>query len=201
MQHLEKKYIFLKNKGFTLLETIFAIVIFSLALVSLMAVASRGITTINSAREEMIASYLNQEAVEIIRWWRDNEKLTTPPGTPILMPGQVLGNMSGGPLAFCGPLQPTPVVCSISTVPSIYIYPQFATCLGSCPPLYENNGSYHTNPIFGGTRTPFTREVYLTLDPTGGMGGMGQLDIKSVVRWESRGVKRSVSLHTSIKDW
>ena len=82
-------------KGFTLIETLFAIVIFSLALVSLMAVVSQGIVTTKNSTNEMTAAYLNQEALEALRWWRDTERArvvaATAPGVSaaLVMPATV----------------------------------------------------------------------------------------------------------------
>lgn len=185
-----KKYSF--KKGFTVLETIFAIVIFSFALISLMGVASKSIVTVNSAREEMIATYLNQEAIEAVRWWHENQRMAAGPGVPILQPGTMFDS--------CGTLQQVTLTCYVSFVPSIYIYPTFDSCTPkSCPPLFENNGSYHTNPAFGGQRTPFSREIYLQLPSMG--NPMGELLVQSTVYWKSRGIQHAVSTFASIKDY
>jgi len=69
---------FLKNKlqkGFTLLETLFAVLIFSAALVSLMTIAGRGISASNIAREQVVAYYLAQEGLEVARNIRDSNLL------------------------------------------------------------------------------------------------------------------------------
>lgn len=66
---------FLKNKktGFTLIETLIAISIFSVAIVTLMTVLSSGITNINNAKKKITATYLAQEGIEYIRNKRDTE--------------------------------------------------------------------------------------------------------------------------------
>ncbi len=60
-----------KNSGFTLVETLIAISIFTISIVSLLVVLSQGIAHTNYAKQKMIASYLAQEGVEYMRNMRD----------------------------------------------------------------------------------------------------------------------------------
>ena len=66
------KFLSQKNKGFTIVETIIAIFVFSVAITAVMAVFSRGIESTDYAKNKMIASYLAQEGIEHIRNLRDN---------------------------------------------------------------------------------------------------------------------------------
>lgn len=59
------------NSGFTLVETLVAISIFSLAVLALMSVLSQGITNTTYAKTKITASYLAQEGIEYIRNMRD----------------------------------------------------------------------------------------------------------------------------------
>lgn len=59
------------NKGFTLVETMVAVFILSLVIISLMTVVARSLFASRYARDEIISNYLLQEAVDYIRNDRD----------------------------------------------------------------------------------------------------------------------------------
>lgn len=61
----------IKNDGFTLIETLIAVSIFSVSILSLMAVLSQGISDTNYAKQKIIAAYLAQEGIEYVRNMRD----------------------------------------------------------------------------------------------------------------------------------
>jgi len=61
----------MKTQGFTLVETLVAISILVVAIVGPMTIAMRGLQSAFYAKEQLIATYLAQEGVEIIRMHRD----------------------------------------------------------------------------------------------------------------------------------
>ncbi len=60
------------NKGFTLLETLVAVAIFTVSVLALLSVLSGGIASTNYAKRKIMATYLAQQGVEYIRNQRDN---------------------------------------------------------------------------------------------------------------------------------
>ncbi len=66
------KFLKQKNKGFTLVETLVAISIFSVSILALMSVLASGISNTNYAKRKLAAAYLAQEGIECIRNKRDN---------------------------------------------------------------------------------------------------------------------------------
>lgn len=65
------------NDGFTLVETLVAISIFSMSIIVLMSVLGGGISDISYAKKKMTAGYLAQEGIEYVRNMRDNYVLYT----------------------------------------------------------------------------------------------------------------------------
>ncbi len=60
-----------KGGGFTLVETLVAISIFTVSILGVMSVLTSGIANTNYAKKKMIAIYLAQEGIEYIRNMRD----------------------------------------------------------------------------------------------------------------------------------
>ncbi|MCW9054435.1 MAG: prepilin-type N-terminal cleavage/methylation domain-containing protein [Candidatus Pacebacteria bacterium] len=65
-----------KQRGFTLIETLVAISILLLSISAPLTIASRGLATAQFARDQVIAFYLAQDAVEYIRNLRDENSLS-----------------------------------------------------------------------------------------------------------------------------
>ncbi len=64
-----------KNKGFTLVEMLIGVLIFSLSLVALMTISSKGLKAARGAEKQVIADYLAIEAIEVVRNMRDESFL------------------------------------------------------------------------------------------------------------------------------
>ena len=67
-----------KGGGFTLIETLVAISIFTVSILGLLMVLSQGIADTNYAKQKIIAAYLTQEGIEYIRNMRDTFVLYDP---------------------------------------------------------------------------------------------------------------------------
>ncbi len=60
------------NKGFTLVEMLVAVSIFSISILAVMSVLASGISSTNYAKRKIAATYLAQEGIECIRNTRDS---------------------------------------------------------------------------------------------------------------------------------
>src|SRR3989344_5287897 len=60
-----------KNKGFTLVETLVALSIFSVSILGLLVALSQGLADTGYAKKKVAAAYLAQEGIEYIRNMRD----------------------------------------------------------------------------------------------------------------------------------
>lgn len=64
------------NKGFTLLEALVAISILMVAVVAPITIAQKGLSSASYSKNQMIASYLAQDAIEYIKNRRDQNVIT-----------------------------------------------------------------------------------------------------------------------------
>lgn len=64
-----------KKAGFTLIEMLVAVLIFSVSLTALMTMSARGLRVAKNAQNDVIGDYLAVEAVEVIRNLRDTALL------------------------------------------------------------------------------------------------------------------------------
>ncbi|GEM_PF-452314 len=69
-------------RGFTLIETLVAVTLLTVAVVAPMTLTARSLSTAYYARDQITASHLAQEAVEAVRAIRDGNVLRTALGTP-----------------------------------------------------------------------------------------------------------------------
>lgn len=161
-----------KQGGFTLVESMVAISILSMAVTGPLLIAQKGIGSAIYARDQITAFYLAQEAVEYVRNVRDTNRIQN----------------AWWLKQFCSPIN-----SACATVNSMYkinaVYSTFnnadgtvntnaiSECVGSCPALsfYVDTVSgdkfYGYDTGTGGTWTPtiFTRTISInnTIHPSG----------------------------------
>ncbi len=68
--------IFKNQKGFTLVETLVSLAIFTSAVVGMIVITSQGINDTVYAKNKLVATALSQEGIEIVRNIRDSALLT-----------------------------------------------------------------------------------------------------------------------------
>lgn len=66
-----------KPKGFTLIETLIAVLLLTLAVGGPLTIASKGLTSTRMAKDQFVAFYLAQDAVEYVRYLRDTACLNS----------------------------------------------------------------------------------------------------------------------------
>ena len=166
------------QQGFTLIETLIAILIFTAALVSLMTIAGRGISATSGARQQITAHYQAQEGIEVARNIRDSNFKS--------------GNPWDLDLALCSAGTPCKVVYGNLTVT-----PKLDVCSNDCA-VYQSQWAFVDAP--GESRSPYVREVVAT-PHTNAQGTVDEYEIVSTVRWNAKGIARTVSLATVLKLW
>lgn len=201
------KFIIQKNKnnkhGFTLVETLVAVSIFTLSLLASMAVLTNGISDTGYAKKKVVATYLAQEGIEYIRNMRDTSMLydTVSPLHGWNQFNSTISGASGNTL--CGssngcyfgdisdfssqsqPIMSIPLTACSSTSSS-------SVCPNG-PILYDSaNGKYGYS---SGVNSGFARRIKVT------QISADETKISSTVSWNQGSGFRSVSFSESVFNW
>ncbi len=71
MKHILRPQKNTENKGFTIIETLVAITILMVAITGPLTISQRGLTNAVFARDQLVATYLAQDALEFVHYARD----------------------------------------------------------------------------------------------------------------------------------
>lgn len=162
--------------GFSMVETLVAITILLVAIAAPMRIAQDGLSGARVAQDQVIASYLAQEAVEYVRWVRDTNTLEGD------------GWLSG--LSACRNNE-----CVIDVIAE-----EVDGCDGECPSLQINgNGQYGYGPGGQWENTPFVRTVEINdvteNDPD------TEVQVVVTVEWQTKDVDRSFVTREFMFNW
>ncbi len=164
------------QKGFTLIEALIAIFIFSVALVSLITITARGVLGVSQARDQLTAQFLAQEGVELFRNYRDT--LIINENTADLSSSMLCGGQSNA--------------CSIKYTPSGS--PRYYTLVsnGGSSLSADNTGLIYENNPNG----RFRREIWFE-----NTASADKIEVHSEVSWYNGSIPRSVHLVTLLTNW
>lgn len=177
------------SRGFTLIEVLIAVVIFSTALTVLLSFVGTGIGNVNVAKNKLAANYLAQEGIELLRYKRDF--LVETAGTP--QDGwdsflQSLNNCT--PTSPCGVdgIHPTdtPILCGNGNA-------SCALLVDNVTGAYDNAGD---PSAVGWTPSIYTRVVYAD-----GTNDGNYVLIHSIVTWTEGTGTYQVNLSETMYNW
>lgn len=132
-----------KSGGFTIIETLVAITVMMIAIAGPLVVATKGLASAQVAKNQMIASYLAQETMEVVKNERSNFN------------GWLFSAWSAGS-GSCNSLSST---CDTSmSTGGIFNYLPCSS--GGCPIYYNEASGYTSASISGSRQTPFKRYFY-----------------------------------------
>ncbi len=168
--------------GFTIIETLVAVTVLMIAISGPLVVASKGLTTALYARDQVIASYLAQETMEMIKNIRDNNLGKAVPDT-------WLSGIKDGDECVS-----TSDRCKISPIES------YAECSDSpsCAVYYSDSNGY--TYYSAGSKTIFSRYYYLT-EPgvdTPCLTTATECQVHVVVSWNEGTVPYDVTLTSEL---
>lgn len=176
--NLEPKTYNLKpNLGFTLIETLVAISILMIAVASPLTIAQKGLASAIYAKDQIIASYLAQDAIEYI----------------INASGQNVANKSSWLDVIkdrCG------TVCSISSDENDFTSSTaIVNCGGSCPVLKYDISSHKYNRT-GSDDSLFTRSVVVS-ETVANVEAL----ITVTMSWKDKNTDRILNFYTRMYNW
>jgi Tfp pilus assembly protein PilV len=182
-------------KGFTLVETLIAVLLLSTAIAGPLTIASKSLIAALVAKNQVAAFFLAQDAIEFVRFARDTNKLQD--NDWLTADGNVstatnlancLAAVNADGCYFDSTVQnPTRVEACSSTA----CKPPFSS---ASLYLYESNGNYTYDS--GGTKTVFVREVIITeVVPD------AEASIVVRVHWSDAGKVRKVEVRENIFNW
>ncbi|MHB1163407.1 MAG: type IV pilus modification PilV family protein [Minisyncoccota bacterium] len=205
--------------AFTLIETMIAITILTLAVSGPLFIASRTILAANVSRDQLTASYLAQEGVEYVRAMRDDEYLAAyqicqqNPNcginvTNVAWNNFLTGSMPSNPGAVT---QCRSTACTLDPLGYPAARPMgYGTTYalngfsGPVSPLYLAGGIFTQQNSSGATLTPFRRTVQVetvTGAPTDSLGNPADVRIVSTVSWDSHGTPYQVTVTDHLTPW
>ncbi len=169
-------------KGFTLLETLVAILILTMAVAAPIYVAGKSLHAALIAKDEITAYYLAQDAMEYIRFVRDSNTLG---GNPWLTGLGACTSANGN------------TTCTVDSFNN-----SVAACSGVCPPLNydaKDNGGYYT--YGAGSPSMFTRTVSI-VSPVSTIPTSDEGFVTVVVTWKDEGgLSHTVQIEEDMLNW
>lgn len=186
------------SRGFTLIETMVAVTILTLAVVGPLMTASRAIVAAQSARDQLTASYLAQEGIEYVRAMRDNEYLAAYRSGGLNISAVAWNNFLTASINQC-----RATTCTLDPSRNMGSGSGFSLspCSGdSCTPLYLtqlSNGTYGYTQQ-DGTATRFTRTVQIV---DASPDGATDVRVVSEVSWDFHSTVHSVSVSDHLTPW
>src|SRR3989344_8445575 len=172
----------LSSRGFTLVETLVAVMLLSVAVVAPMSLAAKSLGSAYYARDQITAFYLAQEAIEALRSIRDSQILV------------IAQSSSGAPDIFGSiPHDNSPFTIDARKIdPAGAILP----CSGSCPALQTDGTLYGYEA--GWADSNFTRTVRAYYVG----GSFDEIRVTVTVEWQTGPIqKRTFSISENLYRW
>ncbi len=195
-----------KTSGFTLIETLVAITLLSIAITGPFITAEKSIEAANIAKHKMTASFLAQEGIELVRTMRDNAYITGCfydggyTACKNWWGGFTSNDYDGGKyniLQCETPGSSCAVDASAVSVGGVgFGTGSITACVSSsCGELYLTSDGRYTTDSTGNTKTSFKRVVSVTnISNT-------EISVTSKVEWSTHGKSYSVSAIDHLTSW
>ena len=194
------------EKGFTIVEVLISLTIFSIAVAGVITVAAQGGLNVNAAKDKLTATYLADEGIELMRALRDTN-----------VAGQPTGSEADGWTAFVGNVATvctTDAPCDIDSTNSggsfTPLFPTTANIVACggltsyCPLYYDGipgdpyEGYYRdTWPSGSPPKSLFSRRITVTPSPS----SSDEMIVTSSVTWKEGIATQSITQKENIFNW
>jgi type II secretory pathway pseudopilin PulG len=182
--------------GFTLVETLIAIFIFSISITVILSVLANGISDINFSKRKMTAQYLAQEGIEYVRNARDTYVLfgSSAGWTNFVTKFSSCNSSGNGCYVDSTSLNFTYSSTSMSNIFNITLCGGTGT---NCEHLQynPNDGKYSYNSSYNSIDSGFARIIKTNYD------SIGDMKVSSTVYWVEKGITRNVSFSEDLYNW
>ena len=189
------------RRGFSLVETLVAISIFTISILTMIVLLGKGISDTNFAKKKIVAGYLAQEGIEYMRNMRDTYMLYTTPSQTGWnnFNTKVAGNVYPLGTTVCA----TTHGCYFNDSPINYTdnsMPIVETLFPTCPADLCPEGALSYNSTTGkygftGTASGFTRKIKIT--PL----NANEVKVVSTVYFNSGSNSHNVALSEYLFNW
>ena len=192
-------------RGFTLIETMVAVLILSTSVVSLLALTTGSLFAARYANNEITANYLMQEAVDYIRNSRDSIAFQQRVlgDNPSVSWSAFLNRYGDGISSSCYSTDGCYIEVMSSDQPNAIQPCISAVTFGSskCPVLnYDEAATNKSFYTYGSNGAPskFKRKIYMQKSPT---NPNNEVYVTVTIEWLNGNLLRTRSLSTSLLDW
>lgn len=172
------------SSGFVLVEVIASIAILMLAVPAALTIASKSVFLASYSRDQVAATYLAEEGIEIIRNKRDENMLAGNPWTTGIWAGDCK----------------KPLKCIVDFGPS-GTDPTITNCVGPCSfVLNADSASGAYSHQTGGTWTPTKFSRYVQTDNVPG-SNPNEIRVISVVTYPAGGITKTITMTENLTPW
>lgn len=191
------------KKGFTIIETLVATAILMIAITGPLTISQKGLGAAVYARDQLVATYLAQDAMEYVHYLRDKNILS--------------GSTYNTGMTACATVTTgadVPGGCTIDTYSNgalkkldhsssnfDFICQYNESSIPDVPLMYDHGNQDNGNCSSGSTAhltTQFHRRIYI--DPVSGANNGHESAVKVVVTWSNGSLDNTVTLKDNIYD-
>lgn len=170
----------IKNRGFTIIESLVAVAILATAIIGTMSAVQSGLSSYIFSKEQIAAFYIAQEGFEKVRNMRDENTLN---GRTWLYG---LASVSGDPCYFGNSCTVSPLEVSGATR---------CSSPGNCPVLRQDPATQMFGYNSAWTATPYTREISIA------SVSADEVAVTVTVRWSKGALSRTFKARENLLNW
>ncbi len=182
------------NRAFTLVETLVAVSIFSIAILALLVVLTQSISNTNYAKSKIIATYLAQEGIEYIRNMRDSFVLFDPVSTQDGW-NAFFAKLTGASCHVANGCYFDDADLDYSDGSQAITEIDFTACGASCPMMLYDSVSGKYGYESSGVNSGFTRKIAVS------QISANEIKVLSTVFWTQGSGTYSMVLSESVFNW